>query len=157
MLGDTGAEMMARSKTHYTTKDSYYNSRQTRVANVNATRSVRPVVLPRLFTFSPILLEDRRTYHPDGPQRAPAAYYRSDTQLIAKGGKSHVKGKSRPLGSLWSLRYNAPPAYVGFRRPDRVAICIRRKTRRQVLFAAGVGGGRVRPGKRTYKSGFHCN
>lgn len=140
---------MSKSKTRHTT---YTTSTRPRVATVNATRSVRPVVLPSVFTFSPILLEDRRTFHPDGQFRLPAGRFRSDTRLVIKGGSN---GKSK--GSLRQVLYNAPPSTVGFSRPDRVAICVRRKTRRQVIFAAGVGGGRVRRGKRTYKSGFHCN
>lgn len=146
---------MSRSKNRDTTT-SYgdYNNR-TRVPAVNATRSVRPMVLPRVLTFSPILLEDRRTFHPEGPYRAPQARYRSDTQLVIKGGSNVQK---RSMGQVRQVRYSTPSAYVGFRRPAHVAICIRRKARREVLFALGVGGsGAVRPGKRTYTSGFRCN
>ena len=144
---------MSRSKTRYTTTDTFTNG--TRVATVNATPRVRPVVLPSLSTFNYplILLEDRRTFHPDGQFRLPASRYRSDVRLVPKG-SSHARGKSR---SVRSVLYSAPPVPVGFARPDRVAICVRRKIRRQVIFASGVGGGKVRRGKRTYKSGFHCN
>lgn len=153
MLGDTEGKAMSRSKTRYTTNDTY---NRPRVATVNATPRVRPVVLPSVSTFNYplILLEDRRTFHPDGQFRLPAARYRSDTQLVPKGRSNGSRGKSR---SVRSVLYSAPPAAVGFARPDRVAICVRRKTRRQVIFASGVGGTKVRRGKRTYKSGFHCH
>lgn len=140
---------MAKSKTSHTT---YNTPTRPRVATVNATQRVRPVVLPSVLTFSPILLEDRRTFHPDGQFRLPAARFRSDTRLVIKGGSN---GRSK--GKIRQVLYNAPPTAVGFARPTGVAICIRRKARRQVLFAAGVGGTRVKRGKRSYKSGFHCN
>jgi len=144
---------MSRSKSRYTTADY---TPQTRVTGVNATSYVRPVVVPRPFTYSPILLlEDRRAWHPDGEFRLPAARYRSSMQLVAKVGKNGRLSRLSP--SVRSFQYNAPPVGVGFRRPDHVAICVRRAIRRAVLFAAGVGGKRVRPGKRTYESGFRCN
>lgn len=147
---------MAKSKSSRTRYSSTVDTpRQTRVTNVNATRSVRPVFVSPVSTFSPILaLEDRRQFHPDGPFRLPAARYRSSTQLVPKGvahGRPVSKGQIRPV-----LHY-APPQSIGFTRPSDVAICVRRKTRREVLFAIGAGGGRVRKGKRTYKSRFHCH
>lgn len=149
---------MSKSKSNY---NSRYSSIWSRGPVVTATPRVRPMPSPRLSPYNslsqmpPILLEDRRTFHPERQFRPPAAYYRSDTRLVSK--VVAPNGKRSIARPLWSLQYTDTPHTVGFARPDRVAICIRRKVRRQVLLAAGVGGKRVRKGERTYKSGFHCN
>lgn len=116
-----------------------------------------PLRLPRPMTppvFPLILLEDRRTFHPDGPRRYPAAFKASAVQQVFKDGSGR---KNKALVRKSSTLYTAPPQYVGFRQPNSVAICIRRKVRRQVLLAFGRGGAGNRKGKRTYKSKFHCN
>nr|QJB20640.1 MAG: hypothetical protein [Microvirus sp.] len=156
VLGDTGVKQMAKSRNGRTTNSRSIDApRSTRVTAVNATPRVRPILITPVSSFSPILsLEDRRQFHPDGSFRLPAARFRSSTQLVPKGvahGRPVSKGQVRPV------LYHAPPQSVGFSRPSDVAICVRRKTRRQVLFAAGVGGKRVRKGKRTYKSRFYCH
>lgn len=151
---------MAKSKSSYSTQSYKTMSRLPRVTVANATQRVRPIVIPsRVATYYPpiLLQEDRRTFHPDGPKRAPQAMYRSDTQLVIRGGTHGKKQSKFSTSKLWSTPDHSAPIHVGFKRPDRVALCVRRKIRRQVLLAAGVGGKRVRPPKRTYKSGFHCN
>lgn len=144
---------MAKSKNRNTTYDVTTSTyRQARVTAVNATtRVVRPVVIVRpLVSYLPVLGEDRRTFHPDGPFRTPFSSPRSAARLVVK--RAHKSGAGR---NLWSLD-QSPPVRVGFNRPDRVAICVRRKARREVLFASGVGGSRTKRGKRTFSSGFSC-
>lgn len=48
------------------------------------------------------------------------------------------------------------PGRFGFADPRKVMICVRRKERRQVLFAKGVGGSRVRRGRRNAWSYVFC-
>lgn len=143
---------MSKGKNRYSTENSTRSYvRSPRVANVNAT-TVRPIVLPSVSTFTPILqLEDRRFFHPDKPFQSPRAVYRSDTRMVVKESANVRRSTSR------QVQYYTPSMHVGFSRPDRVAICVRRKVRRQVLFAAGAGGKKVRRGKRGHTSGFRCN
>ena len=82
----------------------------------------RPIVTPP--PPKPLrLLEDRRTFHPDKMTRPAGAVTKKATRLRA-GRSSSI---SRPHGPL--------PHHVGFSIPKQVAICIRRKIRKQVLFA----------------------
>jgi len=123
----------------------------TRVTTANPIGTMRSNFLNRFLTFrppvTPILPDDRRTFHPDDPYRAPWASPRYAAQLVVKNGRKAVfKGVKL---------YQAPPATVGFRRPDRVAFCVKRKTRREVLLALGRGG-RNKRGKRNYTSQFSC-
>lgn len=87
-------------------------------------------------------LEDRRTFHPEGRLRPARASFRSATQLVPR------PGRRAALATRASVLV---PSRVAFKVPNRVAICVRRKSRREVLFAkrvAGAGGGRFR--KRRY-------
>lgn len=73
------------------------------------------------------LLEDRRAWHPETKQiRNPGALQRSNTTLRIRedAGTAKAKTRSGPL-----------PRTVGFEQPKGVAICVRRKVRREVLFA----------------------
>jgi len=88
-----------------------------------ANRRLPPVIisLPRaplsVSSLSPVLqLEDRRRFQFDGSVRAPAAVRRSDTRLVDRGTR------------------------VTFAVPDRVAMCVRRKVRKEVLHALNVAG-----------------
>lgn len=98
-------------------------------------------------------IEDRRTYHPLGRSR-PARF--------STGGPSHVTVKDRPRNGRF--RYSDPfgssgtKAFVAFTRPSAVAICVRRKTRKEVLFAkrkAGRGGSQRRH-RRNWFSKVSC-
>lgn len=94
-------------------------------------------------------LEDRRLNHPLPRIHRPAvASVRSATRLIA-----------HPLRSFTTAVGNNAPAGIRFYLPDRVAICVRRKIRREVVHALrinpkhGRGGGKRR---RTPHSGIKC-
>lgn len=50
----------------------------------------------------------------------------------------------------------APMAKMRFASPLRVAVCVRRKVRKQVLFAARIAGGRVGRPHRTITSDIKC-
>lgn len=64
-------------------------------------------------------IEDRRTWHPAGPIRPAGA--------VSRGSRRIVQGKSVP-GFF-------PPNNLRFSVPRDVAMCVRRKSRREVMFA----------------------
>jgi len=108
------------------------------------------------FTYRPLLpslqlnlLEDRRRYYPDD-FRPPAAVYRSATQPVARPSYS-----KRP-GVKYSFRPTQTKAVVAFRAPEAVAVCVRRKMRKEVLHAKGKAGGKVRKPKFNSLSKYRC-
>lgn len=111
--------------------------------------ATRPaLVLQPTLPVPVFLLEDRRAYHPDGRYRAPAASPKSAARIVAK--------PARSFGGHYKFRKYGSPS-IGFSRPSGVAICHKRKTRREVLFASGHSGAGNRKGKRNYTSKFHCS
>lgn len=84
------------------------------------------VTAPHLPTF------DLRTYHPD-PITRPIAEPRSASRLVPSKGAVSVGGPSRT--AVGNSRTGTLPHRLQFAAPKQVAVCIRRKTRRQVLFA----------------------
>lgn len=114
----------------------------------------RPVMR---FGISPLLvsgrslrvIEDRRTFHPD-PYR-PAATLRSSRHRL----RVHIplNAKTVPL-RRWTAR-SAVPARIGFVAPTSVLVCVRRRTRREVLHAyrrVGAGTRRRRARRSTYSN-----
>lgn len=89
------------------------------------------------------LVEDRRRFHPEGPRRRAAAFNRWAPRIITPGWAA--------LGGA------AVTAKLAFAEPSSVAICVRRKQRREVLLARGHGGkkGQRRP-KRNWYSNIRC-
>lgn len=81
------------------------------------------------------MLEDRREFYPS-VVRPPKGFFKAATRLVVP----HAK----------QSRFSWPTAAVGFAVPRKVAICVRRKQRREVLFASGVGGSRRRQRKPRY-------
>lgn len=109
-------------------------------------------------------VEDRRRFHPEGVFR-PA---RDRKSRVARVGMLSLLGSAQnfvdPFSGHLPVRPSAPRAATG-RAPSsavrpvsrQVLICVRRKARREVLFARGVGGGRVsRRRRRTFYSDVHC-
>lgn len=83
------------------------------------------------------LLEDRREFNPDDVFRRARSVSRRDFSGIIDVGRSGGIGGSSRM----------PRSVFGFAVPDKVLICIRRKQRREVLFAkkrmrSGAGGSR---------------
>lgn len=85
-------------------------------------------------------IEDRRTYHPDGP-------YRPALQLDARPSQLQQKHQA--------VRQFQQPA---FDTPKAVLICVRRKQRREVLFAKKKHrkGGGARRHRRNHYSNVRC-
>lgn len=89
------------------------------------------------------LVEDRRRFHPEGRRRPARAFNRWAPRIITPGWAA--------LGGA------AVTAKLAFAEPSSVAICVRRKQRREVLLARGHGGkkGQRRP-KRNWYSNIRC-
>lgn len=69
-------------------------------------------------------LEDRRAFHPERSGRPAGAVQRSNGRLVipaAPSPKTHQRARL--------------PVSVGFAVPEKVALCVRRRTRKEVLFA----------------------
>lgn len=101
-------------------------------------------------------LEDRRLWNPEPfLSPVPASYTRSARRLVVM---PRVNPSQRPRGVSASLvsPQSVIGAGIGFAQPNKVAICVRRHSRREVLFAKGVGGSRVRRGKRNPWSDVQC-
>lgn len=144
---------MAKNRSKNNTTEGSYPRNEVRVSSVNASRSrldfiqtYRPVLTPLT------LYEDRRTYHPDGQFRWPAASPRAAAQVVAR--PARVTRSS--VGGHYSFRPKQTKAVLAFAAPHKVAVCVRRQVRKEVLFAHGVGGGKVRKPRRNAYSKLHC-
>lgn len=85
-------------------------------------------------------IEDRRNFHPAGPQRDARSFALSSHSLSA----SPSKRRDVPRG-------------VSFAVPDEVLICVRRRQRKEVLHALDkTGRAGQKPPRRNYYSDIHC-
>lgn len=90
-------------------------------------------------------VDDRRFYDPAGPLRPAYSLGRDARRLIAK---------SSPVGRT---RNDTLSARVGFAVPDRVAVCVRRQQRKEVIHALGKSGsGGSRRRRRNAWSNIDC-
>ena len=95
--------------------------------------------------FSPLQVDDRRFFDPAGPLRPAYSVYRADRRLIAKS------------STVGSPRNDTLSARVGFAVPKRVAVCVRRQQRKEVIHALGKqGGGGSRRRRRNSWSDIDC-
>lgn len=88
-------------------------------------------------------IEDRRTYDPS--VEAPVRSLRRSTVRS-------IVPKANVAGRQASYAYGS----IQFQAPAKVAICVRRKARRQVMFAKGKAGGRHRKPRRGPHSYIWC-
>lgn len=97
------------------------------------TRLINPIAMPRMLTPSTtlkIIGVDNRDYHPSPkPLRPPAAIRRVHARLLPKNLDRFGKA------------IRADPFSIRFGVPRNVAICIRRRIRKEVLHALGKTGG----------------
>lgn len=115
----------------------------------NANRRLHPLpprlVSPVAFDLRPY--DDRRLFHP-APFTRPAVSLgrRADTKLSIP---------SNPLRSV--QRLNAQLSHqIGFDKPRKVLICVRRAIRKEVMHAMGKGGSKVRKPRRNQFSDVRC-
>lgn len=114
-------------------------------------RSIAAPVLPRLVAPVVARIEDRRLFHPEGAFKAPSSLFRMDRRIVARSNKAQSYPSVSP-------RYDTNLSFrVGFAVPNRVAICAKRKIRREVINAKGIAGGSVsRRRRRNYWSDVDC-
>lgn len=112
----------------------------------------RPTVTPSSVHL--IEVQDRRTYHPEAAARPP---------LSTSGTRTRLKAVSPLPKPKTQKAYRAPvlrtvPHQIGFRAPESVLVCVRRKIRKEVLHAlrkTGFGKRHRRP-RRTRHSNIRC-
>lgn len=95
-------------------------------------------------------IEDRRTYHPDGPARPARSLDRPTHTLTLP---VHPKNVNKSRASSSSL-----PTTVQFEAPRKVLVCIRRAQRKQVLFALNKTGkgAKAKRHRRSFYSSIRC-
>jgi len=130
-----------------TTINSYESLR---VAAANTSHAARLITYQPLLTSPQLtLLEDRRRFYPDD-FRPPAAIYKSATQPVAR-----LSYSKRP-GVKYSFRPKQTKAVIAFKAPEAVAVCVRRKVRKEIMHAMGKAGGKVRKPKHNSLSKYRC-
>lgn len=113
------------------------------IQRVLSTNANRPRLLDdiqysqRPFSYTPV--EDRRLFHPLGPFR-PARTVAGRSSSVTSSKSLDHRAKSRSFKNLSSV--------ISFAAPRDVLICVRRKSRREVLFARR----KTRRGARSPKS-----
>lgn len=137
---------------HSTERDAFDVATDSEVLRkfITSPKPYTPVVTkPHLPSF------DTRTWHPD-PITRPIAEPRSASRLkLPKDSavSSHRSVQDRSRNS----RTGTLPATVAFSQPKQVTVCIRRKTRREVLFAKKrTGKGSSAPRTRSQWSDVKC-
>lgn len=110
------------------------NKRQRVVSTPNSNRRLSGFVRRSSRPSAVSLLEDRRTYHPEGPARPARGFRINRHRLIIAAPEPSIPG--RPA----DLHHVEVPIGIGFEKPRQVAICIRRHQRREVLHALGKTG-----------------
>lgn len=125
---------MARRRAHSPTAIPFAIASPSRLVGSFTPYRARPRAVPSALS----LLEDRRRFHPDGRFSRPAAVPRSAARVVVRR----------------ATRFKFPDVFR-FRVPERVVMCVRRKERREVLFAKN----RTRSGgakARNYWSSVSC-
>lgn len=107
-----------------------------------------PLVLPSTEDFlSAGLDSDRRFFHPD-PFNGPRINFSTPARL---------RVLPRSSSSTWNRSDPFLSHRLGFHTPQRVALCVRRKARREVLHANRQAGRRgLRPPRRNAWSSISC-
>lgn len=117
---------------------------------------VEPSVWRWLAYAEPLALaEDRRRWEPQG---GPQDVHRVARRISGRPARV-IAPPARKTRSTRPKFASSPPAALVFRAPARVAVCVRRRTRREVIFARGQAGrpGRPsRPPRRSVYSSIHC-
>lgn len=147
------------------------SNRRGRVTTDNARRSLpldenpyrlSPYDAVRQLGFADLLsLEDRRTWHPEGPWRPARSFQGPRHRLTLVQPSRARKARSIKVRNVsgYSGLGDATLARVGFAGADRVAVCIRRRRRREVMHAIGKTGRghrKQRRPRRNWTSKYSC-
>lgn len=109
------------------------------------------LVDPLLYRLPPIdlrLYEDRRTFHPSAFPPAAVIGSRAARRLVERP----------PLRPVDPYRDPFPSLRLGFAVPEKVVACVRRKSRREVMFAKNLrhAGSGARSRRRNSLSDIRC-
>lgn len=104
---------------------------------------------------SPSLMEisDARLWHPEPSSRPSNIDGRPATRIVLAEQAATPVWSGTP-GSAY--RFNMPRLSLAFEHPSEVVHCVRRKVRRQVIFAKGRNGRTRRPRRRQWHSRYRC-
>lgn len=121
------------------------------------TPSLAPLSRPVTFSTPLTEIEDRREFHPLGPDR-PARSFDASPHTITVADRASRSVSKR--GSKWGPKIaSQTKAKLIFQQPDRTLVCVRRHTRKEVLHAlkkTGRGGSRRRKPRRSWTSEIGC-
>lgn len=124
------------------------NNRTGRDVNTFSSHRYGPAVprfTPRLVSPQIATFEDRRTYHPAGPNRPAFSLPRSASRLVVR---------QKPSSKFWPSQTKG---IVTFAVPKNVSICVKRSVRKQVLHALGKAGkSGMAPRRRSAFSSVSC-
>lgn len=121
-------------------------NRRTREAPAFSNRRLRVSTNRHRRQVSLTVYEDRRQWHPEGVS-APARSFSSTRHRLKAvsplSRREPLEGRSK--AQIWGFgglegSFEAVPARIGFERPKRVLVCVRRQQRREVLHALGKAG-----------------
>lgn len=106
-----------------------------------------------------VQVEDRRRFHPENKNR-PALLKTGLPAPVTVVNKARPKPKTRKqlaqVNRFGAVQPSQTKAVVAFAAPRETVVCVRRQSRKEVLFAKGKGGGGKRPPKRTWLSKISC-
>lgn len=120
-------------------------SKSRTAAHASDVANLDRLVVPTVTRLSPIVLpeiEDRRTYNPTKTVARPRSIRQDQARVTLKSPRAKTLQTKTPLG---------------FAVPDKVALCVRRNIRKEVLHAKRVAGrsGLKRP-RRNFWSSIKC-
>ena len=104
-------------------------------------------------------LEDRRRYHPLGRYAPPQALPKDAARVVVPVKKRrHPRHVARAISPGVRAQMDAawPTERLAFKVPRRVSMCVKPKTRRELILASGRGGGGHRPPKPNPWSKVEC-
>lgn len=121
--------------------------RRSAISPVIASSAATPFNIPFAPRLSLVPVEDLRRYHPLGPARSVKVTSGHAVGPVVVGNKPRIRGRyimentssgvSRWLGasSAKTSHYGKLPSQLAFAVPGKTIVCVRRKRRREVLFA----------------------
>lgn len=104
-------------------------------------------------------IEDRRTWHPDGKTRPARSLNKSQHRLVIATNRHTSPRSTNPVHTKKAATRAAYlPHQIQFQAPKQVLVCIRRKKRKEVLFAKKLTGkgARARRHRSTEYTGVKC-
>lgn len=131
-------------------------ARRSPAPSVAPGRLIAPYRPPPLTVIRPRvslqIIEDRRRFHPLGKLAPAATYSRRDQRRIVEKVRAVTKQAVRTRAPVF------PASDFGFAVPDKVAVCVRRKQRREALFAKRKTGrgARAQTRRRGPFTEIHC-